>query len=123
MFGWEPFNPYVYGSFVAYLLLGRAMLKGNDSVSRIAGVSFLASVQFFLITNFGVWMSSARAVHPLYEANVGGLLQCYTAALPYFAFTVAGDVGFSAVFFGAQAWLYGMLFATKPVKGTEEVAG
>src|ERR1051326_6330129 len=53
--GDTPFNLYVYASFPIYLLLGRWLLRGNDSVARICGVSFLGSLQFYLISNFGVW--------------------------------------------------------------------
>src|SRR6476660_906392 len=47
---WDPFNITVYVSFIIYMLLGRFMLRGNDSLGRIAGVTFLGSLQFFLLT-------------------------------------------------------------------------
>src|SRR5262245_3078754 len=40
-FRWEPFNISVYVSFVIYMLLGRFLLRGNDSLGRIASVTFL----------------------------------------------------------------------------------
>src|SRR5262245_5684116 len=34
MFGWKPFNLYVYGSLLIYLLLGRVLLKNTSSLGR-----------------------------------------------------------------------------------------
>jgi hypothetical protein len=118
----KPFNFAVYASFVLYALLGRALLKGNDRFSRIAGVTFLASLQFFLITNFQVWYAGIGEPGQMYEANLPGLLMCYAKALPFFGWTLASDLGFTAVLFGAEAWVYGMLFAAKPAEQTEETS-
>jgi hypothetical protein len=63
---------------------------------RIGAASLVASVSFFLISNFMVWV-----VWDMYAKNFGGLLACYAAALPFFRNTVTGDLVFSAVFFGA----------------------
>ena len=60
----------------------------------IAGVTFLASVQFFIITNLGVWM-----MMPLYPHTTAGLLQCYLAAIPFFQYTLIGDLVFTPVLF------------------------
>ena len=83
-------------------------------MARICGVSFLGSLQFYLISNFGVWTGT------MYPHTLAGFVTCYVRALPFFGFTLAGDVGFSAVLFGAEAWLYGWLFAPKPI---QEAAG
>ena len=32
-------------------------------------------------------------------------MKCYAYALPFFRYTLAGDLGFAAVLFGAHAWL------------------
>jgi hypothetical protein len=117
------FNPWVYASFLLAVLWGRLLLR-NGSAARIAAVSVLVSVQFFLVTNFGVWLASGvdpqtlpdgaavvfqdnpkfAAPVPLhYSRNLSGLIACYVAALP-FAGTNAPPLGF----FGNQ--LLGDLF-------------
>lgn len=53
------------------------------------------SVLFFVATNFAVWVFSG-----MYAPNVAGLIQCYIAALPFFQYTMAGDLFWSAVLFG-----------------------
>jgi len=118
--GWSPFNPAVYLCFGVYLLLGRALLKDTRSPSRVALVSLIGSAQFFLVTNFFAWYGDGTMATPLYEASFTGLLTCYTAALPFLVYTVAGELGFSAVLFGAEAWLLSLVEETKQV--TAEVA-
>src|SRR5262245_1826122 len=115
VFRWEPFNLAVYGSFIVYMLLGRFMLRGNDSLGRIASVTFLGSLQFFLITNVAEWLQWSGIIgdsQKTYDATLAGLLACLARGLPFFGFTAAGDLGFSAALFGAEAWLYGVVHGT-----------
>ena len=129
------FNPWVYASFILAVLWGRLLLR-NGSAVRVTAVTGLVSVQFFLVTNFGVWMSDVRNSPPLpegtavvwkeipglpapvpehYAHNLTGLLTCYAAALPFagsnvsplgfFGNQLLGDLFYSAVLFGAYAWL------------------
>jgi hypothetical protein len=58
-------------------------------------------VQFYLITNFFVWLHASS----VYPHTAAGLLACYVAALPFFGYTVLGDLFYSAVLFGAYALL------------------
>jgi hypothetical protein len=114
--GWARFNPWVYGSFLGYVLLG-LLLRGSRSFWRIAGVTFLGSLQFFLITNYGVWANSLGLAEPLYPHTIGGLIACYTAGLPFFGYTLIGDLGFTAAVFAAEA----ALPQTAPEPAAEEV--
>ncbi len=56
-------------------------------------------VAFFLLSNFAVW-----AFSPLYAPNLGGVVTCYGAALPFLKYTIAGDLFWAAVLFGGY-WL------------------
>jgi uncharacterized protein DUF6580 len=103
LFGY-PFAFVSYACFMINVLLGR-MLRGSTSVGRIAAFAFAGSVQFFLLTNFVTW---ARGT--MYPHTLDGLMTCYIAALPFFAWTVAGDLFFSALLFGAYE-LLGRRFA------------
>jgi hypothetical protein len=87
---------YVWGSFMICGLLG-LLLRKKQSVLRVGGVSLLSSVQFFLITNFGVWAAGA------YSRGIGGLGESYIAALPFLRWTVLGDLFYAACFFGIYA--------------------
>ena len=57
-----------------------------------------SSLAFFLGTNFAHW-----AVTGQYPISLSGLSACYLAALPFLKYTLAGDLVFSGVLFGAAA--------------------
>ena len=88
-------QPFVYGGFLLIGVLGFALRK-NRHVLKIAGGSLGGSVVFYLLSNFGVWLTSG-----MYAKSLFGLLSCYTAAIPFFKYTLAGDFVFNAIFFGA----------------------
>lgn len=87
---------YVYGSFVLSGLIG-LWLRSHKNAGTILGGSLMASILFFLITNYGVWANP----HSWYPHNFVGLMQSYTMGLPFFRNTLLGDMGYTAVFFGA----------------------
>ena len=105
MFAWPWFNPWVYGCMVGYVLLGRLLLRKSKSGWRIGGVALVASTIFFLVTNFGSWYGGIGKPNAMYAPTGAGLVDCYVRSLPYFGFTVAGDLGFAFVLFGAHSWL------------------
>jgi hypothetical protein len=84
----------VYLSFALIVVLGMVMIK-QKKVGNIFFASVSASVSFFIITNFGVWIST-----PYYEKTGAGLAACYTAAIPFFHQTLLGDLFFVAILFG-----------------------
>jgi hypothetical protein len=90
----------VYGSFALITLLGMNM-RNDKSVLRIGASSVAASVLFFVVTNFMVWMSGFYATPALYATNFSGLVSCYVAAIPFFTPTAAADLFYSSVLFGA----------------------
>lgn len=92
-------SPWTYGSFVLVILLGFLLLRGRVKPLRVVGAGVSASLLFFLISNFGVWMEGG-----MYPLNFGGLLLCYEAAIPFFWNTLAGDLFYCAVLFGGFAW-------------------
>lgn len=71
-------------------------------VTVLTGLSsgLMASLLFFVVTNFGVWAGSA-----MYPKSIAGLMACYTAGLPFLGNTLAGTLLFGAVMFGAYEWM------------------
>ncbi len=116
---YPPFNPWVYASFLGYVVLGR-LLARTRSPGRVAWVTALGSLQFYLITNFGTWYSSHGISPPMYPPTFAGLIECYVAGLPFLGYTLIGDLGFSAVVFGAEAWLARPAAAAEPAPAAEE---
>lgn len=89
----------IYASLLINVALGRT-LQGSENMAHIAAVTFLGSLQFFLITNGLVWFHSHA-----YAQTAAGLATCYTMALPFFGRTLMGDLCFSLILFGGYRWL------------------
>lgn len=85
----------VYGSFVLIGFLG-TLIKKHKSFETVVAGSIVASVLFFITTNWVVWQFS-----PWYAKTIDGLIQCYILALPFFRNTMIGDLFYVSVLFGA----------------------
>lgn len=86
---------FVYGAFA--IIVGIGILLGKEiSPMRVIGASLTGSVIFYLLTNFGVWL-----VSPFYPPTLEGLLASYTLAIPFFHYTLLGDLFFTTVLFGS----------------------
>lgn len=95
------FTLITYASFIISVFLGRAFLSRSASVPRIVSVAFAGSVQFYLITNFAVWLGA----HTLYARSWAGLVECYFAGLPFFGRTLLADLFYTGLLFSAYALL------------------
>jgi Family of unknown function (DUF6580) len=98
--GYEASYP-TYACFVLDVLLGWWLIR-KVTVLRVAGAALLSAVAFFLVTNFMVWMNPSEVTYP---KTLAGLLECYTAAIPFFRYTLAGNLAFAGLAFGADALL------------------
>ncbi len=103
--------PFVYAGFALTVLLG-GVLQRRRSAGRVIGTATAASVLFFALTNFGVWM-----VEGLYPHTAAGLAACYAAAIPFFQNSLAGDLLFTGLLFGALALVEQRLPRTRQVLG------
>jgi hypothetical protein len=99
--GYSFATPFVYASLLVNVWLGARLLRGSESALRIGGAAALGSLQFFVITNFGVWLNFPTT----YAHTPAGLASCYIAALPFYGRTLAADLLYSAALFGLHAWL------------------
>lgn len=57
-----------------------------------------AALAFFLVTNFGAWIW-----FDTYQPGWAGLWQSYVAAVPFFRYTLLGDLLFGTMLFGSYA--------------------
>jgi hypothetical protein len=87
----------VYASFLLSVLIGR-WLQNHRSLARISGTTLLGAIQFFLVTNFGVWWLLNS-----FPKTAAGLAASYLSGIPFFWNTLAGDAFYSALFFGGFA--------------------
>jgi hypothetical protein len=95
--GFNKLSPLVYASFLISVGIGR-FLSHTRNVLRIGGATFLGALQFFLLTNFGVW-----AFLNSYPDTRTGLAACYLAGIPFFWNTLAGDAVYVGILFGGFA--------------------
>ncbi len=61
---------------------------------------FIGSLIFFVISNFGVWL-----IGDLYTKNIGGLIECYFMAIPFFKNTIISTLLFSYIAFFSNNYL------------------
>jgi hypothetical protein len=91
-------------------VLGRGRLSARlTPLAGLLSCSLLSSILFFVVTNFGVWLGFAT-----YETSWSGLCECYMAAIPFFRYTLAGDLFFAVVLFGSYALALSMAPARQP---------
>jgi len=97
IYGYPLFNrvtPVIYAAFLVNVWIGRKLLAKLNP-TRVAAASALCSLQFFLLTNLGVWMFGNWYPH-----TITGLALCFAAALPFLAPTLVGDLAYTGFLFG-----------------------
>jgi len=83
-----------YISFTLIIVLGYFFLK-KINFKNVFITATSSSILFFIITNFGVWISGS-----MYTLDFQGLITCYVMALPFFKGTLLGFMCYSAFLFG-----------------------
>jgi hypothetical protein len=104
--GLHSLMPVIYGSFALIVCLG-FWVQRNQNLWPIGGAALLGALLFFVTTNFGVWLLAS-----FYPKTGGGLLACYTEAIPFFWNTLASDLIYTVVLFGglrAAEWRWPVL--------------
>ena len=73
------------------ILIGLISNYFNRSISfRIFG-ALIGAVIFFIISNFGVWLSG------FYGYSLAGMLNCYLLAIPFFGYSALSTLIFSVI--------------------------
>jgi hypothetical protein len=85
----------VYLAFILIAFIGLS-LRNNKKITGIFLASISASVSFFIITNFSMWLLGT-----LYPKTGAGLAECFIAAIPFFHYTLLGDLFYVGILFGA----------------------
>jgi hypothetical protein len=77
--GFGMISMWVYASFMLVTISGWVLKQMN--VKSI----LVSSMIFFIVSNFGVWVLG-------YQHTIEGLLMCYTMAIPFFGYSIIGDL-------------------------------
>ena len=84
---------FVYSSFIVISCYSNYFIK-----HLIAKNTYLhcvvSSLIFFIISNFGVWVTGN-----LYPKNIYGLYECYLMAVPFFSNTIISTIIFTYLYF------------------------
>jgi hypothetical protein len=77
--GFSLISLWVYLGFTLISIIGW-------SFNQINTKSILtSSIVFFIISNFGAWVLG-------YPHTIDGLIMCYTMAIPFFGYSILGDL-------------------------------
>lgn len=88
---------FVYVGLLFPVVFGN-WLRARLSVLRIGAAALAGSLFFFVASNLAVWAFSGW-----YPPTLDGLAACFLAALPFFQYTLAGDLLWAGVLFGGYA--------------------
>ena len=89
--------PVVFHSTILFtwgsvILIGLISKYFKFSVLRRIFGSLTGALLFFILTNFGVWLSG------YYGLSFEGLIECYIMAIPFFSYTLISTIFFSSIF-------------------------
>ncbi len=92
----------VYSAYAVMGVIGFYFIK-NAKATRVILSSALASVSFFLLTNFALFYPQVSTSIGLqgYPHSITGIIGAYTAGIPFFRNMFLGDVLYTALIFGA----------------------
>ncbi len=96
---------FVYAGVALTVFIGMK-IQSNIKPVTVAFSAVAASVLFFLLTNFGVWVTGG-----LYPISIDGLMQAYVAGIPFFQNSLLGNLAFIAVMFGGFSLLQNKFFS------------
>ena len=81
---------FTYISLVVAVLIGLYIKRFNFTEILFSGLA--SSFGFFIITNFGAWLTLE-----MYEKNLAGLFQSYVMAIPFFHNTLISTLLYLAI--------------------------
>jgi hypothetical protein len=84
--GFHTTTLFTWGSILFIGYLSKFFFR-SISIRIIGALS--GALLFFIITNFGVWVTGG------YEKNLDGLILCYTLAIPFFTYTLLSTLLYS----------------------------
>jgi hypothetical protein len=108
--GFYSLMPLIWACYLLIALASSHWLR-QRSLRRGVALTLSASVFFFAVTNFGVWLTSGMYTH-----NWSGIVSCYTMALPFFRNTLLSDLVYTGALFGIYTLATNKFKAHKPLK-------
>ena len=92
------FHNVMLWTYGAFFIIGITVINFSKlNLKSLLGLSLEGPTFFYLITNFGVWLSSST-----YAKDVYGLLECYVLALPFYGNSLFSTLLFSLLFLATR---------------------
>lgn len=86
---------FVYIGFAIAVGIGY-LIRNKISMASVTAGALAGAVVFYLITNFGVWIMGT-----MYPHTLQGLADSYIAGIPFFRYTILGNLVYCAALFGS----------------------
>ena len=83
---------WTYGSIFLITLFSYQYIK--KKFINVIKLSLVSPILFFIVTNFGVWLTSTT-----YSSDLSGLMTSYTMGLPFLANSLISTILFSSCFY------------------------
>jgi len=104
--GLSTIKGFYSGQWENYLLIASVTVIGffinKNKIGQIFIGSLAGAVYFFLVSNFMVWIGGGWDINNQpYPRSFGGLMLCYSEALPFFKWSVLSTLLFNGIFFGS----------------------
>lgn len=93
---------FTWSGYLLIGLMGQMGLMGKSNLKRATAAGVLASLFFFVWTNFGVWLMDSWGMYP---RTIGGLMESYVMGLPFLKLNLLGNLFFVPVSFGVVEFL------------------
>ena len=93
------------GQLTNYILFGLMTFFGffikSFNIGKIAIASLAAPTAYFLLSNFMIWVSNSPYAGLQRPKTLNGLLLCLGDGLPFYQWSIAATLVFSAILFGS----------------------
>ena len=103
--GLTPIKGFYSGQWQNYLLIASITINGffinKNKLFQIMAGSLAGAVFYFIVSNFLTWIGGGLDINNQpYPKTWEGFIICYTAALPFFKWSVLSTFIFNGIFFG-----------------------
>jgi hypothetical protein len=97
---------WVYGGFVAIVILGRLLLKKIKPLTLLL-TGATATIAYWLIVDFGTFLVGCTNIitGEQMDHSFSSLVKCYAQGAPYMKNFFLGTLVYSAIMFGAFEWM------------------
>ncbi len=90
-----------FHDFIFYVYFSIAVISIISNKKNFIYMNVLGPIIFFIITNYGVWISSEY-----YSKDLKGIIECYYFAIPFFKNTILSTIFYTTILFFLKNFLF-----------------